>query len=99
MSDEIDILLDQLFNERESYAALRDMYPEAHAQVEAARANIAALKGRLIETAIRVERQRCAHIVKAARFHQIETDLRSVISFIERGDNVEELIKDRHERT
>jgi hypothetical protein len=48
---------------------------------------------KLIADAVNKERKRCAAIVMAARFHEIETDLRSVISFIERGDDPEELKK------
>jgi hypothetical protein len=91
--DSLDVILDQLFNERESYIALRDMYPRAHPQIEAAVANQTALKLRLISVAIADERKRCYDIVMAVRFGEIEQDLRSVLSFIERGDSVEDLKK------
>lgn len=93
MADEIDSILDQLFNARESYSALRDMYPAAHPQIEAAVSNLAALKVRLIYVIVEAERKRCYDIIMAVRFAEIEQDLRSVLSFIERGDTVEDLKK------
>lgn len=91
--DVIDTVLEQLFFAREAHIALRDMYPASHRQVQDAENLIKKVKERLIGLTIAAERKRCADIVTAARFHEIETDLRSVISFIERGDTVEDLKK------
>lgn len=93
MANEIASIIDQLCNARESHAVLRDMYPQSHQQVQDAERLIATLTDRLVETATAAERKRCYDIVMAVRFAEIETDLRSVLSFIERGDTAEDLKK------
>lgn len=44
-----------------------------------------------VKAAVAVERARCASIIQAARFAEIERDWRSLVSFIENGTTVEEL--------
>lgn len=41
--------------------------------------------------AVDAERKRCADLISAARFDEIERDWRSLVSFIEHGTTVEQL--------
>ena len=58
-----------------------------------ARMHVNTLKLRPTNDAIRKERKLCVDIVMVTRMREIETGLRSVISFIERRDTAEELKK------
>ncbi len=44
-----------------------------------------------VAEAIEIERKRCASILSAARFHEVDNDLRSLKAMIESGKTVEQL--------
>lgn len=44
-----------------------------------------------IEDAIAAERKRCADIVQAARFDEVDRDFRAIISMIESGRTAEQI--------
>jgi hypothetical protein len=46
---------------------------------------------RRMKAAIAVERKRCADIVQAARFDEVDRDWRSIVSMIEGGETAEQI--------
>ena len=48
----------------------------------------------MAEIAARIERERCIWIVNQARFGKIDSDFRSIISWIECGDSIEKMKSD-----
>jgi predicted regulator of amino acid metabolism with ACT domain len=44
-----------------------------------------------IAEAIEIERKRCASILSAARFHEVDNDLRAIKAMIESGKSVEQI--------